>query len=409
MEKSFVFFVPGVNGGTATLSYRLGTSLIQYGYDVYYVYYVNNNENNLALLKNSGITVIKEDIRNWIDTGCNILFDYDDVILIVYSFEFLFVLEEIKRRISDKSINIFLFNFRYDCLVYGGSKLKMNAVHKIMNAFNKPYIKSVYRQQKLIFMDEGCVNTTENKLRITLNNSDRYIFRLPYVIDSKPEFKKHNNRIATMTRLEFPFKGYTLGLVDLYCRLKKKYDDLELDIIGDGPSYEVLNERIIKCSEEELKGIHLYGQLSYRDAKKIVGNAAVFIGMGTSILDAASLGIPSVVVQVHNDKCCGRCLFSEEPNCLGYEIDETDLMELDNLVDSVLKMDCDEYIQLEKKQFDALNEVYGIDGFVVRLQRLKNQTLNTMDKLAYLLHHFNIFVTKTVFIRRIKKKNGILE
>ena len=125
--------------------------------------------------------------------------------------------------------------------------------------------------------------------------------------------------------------------------------------------------------------------------------------MGTSVLDAVSMGVPSIVVQVHNEECKGD-FFANNPNNLGYT-KEDQVNIITNHIESVIDLNSYSYIEFCKNQFESLHRIYGCDNFVIKLQNNPNTNVTFFDRFAYLLHHINILITNIVIIPRIKNKD----
>jgi glycosyltransferase involved in cell wall biosynthesis len=101
-------------------------------------------------------------------------------------------------------------------------------------------------------------------------------------------------KIVSIGRLD-PMKGYNLYMVDIVKSLREKGYDIRWEVFGDGePAYKArLRERI---GQAGLGGhISLRGNVEYAELGRAVGDAWLFVGMGTAVVEAAVCGVPNVV------------------------------------------------------------------------------------------------------------------
>ena len=110
--------------------------------------------------------------------------------------------------------------------------------------------------------------------------------------------------ILTVGRMCFPHKGYMLGLIQSFGKLKEKYPQLQLHIIGDGQERYLLEREIDKLSATVKDSIKMIGEVSptnlsvyYRDADLNISVA------GAAVLGAAA-GVLTLVAQ---NFCEGEC------------------------------------------------------------------------------------------------------
>lgn len=380
--KLCVFFLLGLRGGVTTLSYRLGEEYRKRGYEVAFCVTRLNDEKNFDLLRKENFFIIHETTKNWWKVIKRKIVEYDEIILWGYNYEWFYILEDIKTSfLKDKNrkINIYLYAVLDKCLVRGGYGQQTGIKHYIsqfVNALNKPYVQYLYNTNRLIMMDELVVETTERFLKVKFRNVNDKIFRLPMDIEPLSDFVEEKPPILiTMARFEFPFKGYILGLIDVYSRLKKNHSGLELWIIGSGFGESEIKKKIQNLNLSEQEGIKFLGNIAYSEVGDILKQGKVFIGMGTGVLDAAARKIPSIPIQAHIYECKGKSFFHENPKCVGYglipQCDEN-LQDITKIVESVLEMDSQAYQELCNKEWYAVYEYYSMEMFMNRINSFKN-------------------------------------
>jgi glycosyltransferase involved in cell wall biosynthesis len=99
-------------------------------------------------------------------------------------------------------------------------------------------------------------------------------------------------KIVAVGRL-VEFKTYNFYMLDVVRNLIDRGISVIFDIYGDGPLKKQIQEKIIEKNVDSL--VSLKGTLDYSKFDETVASYDMFIGNGTAITQAASLGIPSVV------------------------------------------------------------------------------------------------------------------
>ncbi len=106
--------------------------------------------------------------------------------------------------------------------------------------------------------------------------------------------------ITTVGRL-VPWKGFG-ELIDVFSELTKKYDDISLVIIGDGPQHDVLQEKISELGLQEK--VRLLGRLGKEALGAAIKASDVFVlnttyeGLSHQLLEVMELGVPIITTRV---------------------------------------------------------------------------------------------------------------
>ena len=152
--------------------------------------------------------------------------------------------------------------------------------------------------------------------KICYPNADRYVFQTKYaqeyfssriqkksivignpIQDSLPihDFDNENNKIVTVARLS-PQKRIPL-LIEAFKVLSNIYDDLILEIYGDGPDRDIINDMITR---EGLGNKVFLKGFCKNVCNEIVSSKAFFLvsdyeGISNAMLEAVCMGIPSII------------------------------------------------------------------------------------------------------------------
>lgn len=263
--------------------------------------------------------------------------------------------------------------------------------------FSKWYLSNGI--QSTIFMDRECADSYRSfyKLKPTQSNKSSYI---PIGIDfirneaSGERYIGHNKgknfHILTISRLDFPFKGYILGLLSDLQQLYKELPSITLTIIGDGPNRINVLQQIQKLDPKLQQHITLIENVPYENLDEYYRQCDLYIGMGTTVLDAAKYKKPSIVATAF--QCENKCVGLITDNCLnvGGNLAYCDYPStFYSQISRVCKLNqneysalCNETYEIIKKNYD-LNETIG-KSLITRLESLD------LHKPSIFVHIWNI-------------------
>lgn len=273
------------------------------------------------------------------------------------------------------------------------------------NILNYPYeffMKKV-KNRGLIFMDEETALAYKKKYKADVQKDAivRLGMEIPQLkedyIESRIQRKKDEINILTITRMEFPFKGYVLGLIEDFHKLKQLYTNLKLIIIGNGPNVDIVKEKINELPDNVKEDIFLIGEVAYEELHEYFRKSYIYVGMGTTLLDASLTGLVSVIAtdfQMEN-KTVG--LFSEEYYNLGGNpyLCENKSFTFEEVLKDILNWSEETYFKQAHCVFDIVDKYYNIEEVMrqilsyekdnVQLPKVKGPLLSVYDALlAYI-------------------------
>lgn len=147
--------------------------------------------------------------------------------------------------------------------------------------------------------------------------------------------------MLAIARADFPFKGYLLGLIDEFSKgnIPEKW---HLTIITYGPIHhmELLHSKYLQSSEAVKSRIQILGKMKYEDLEYYFNQAHIFVGMGTTLLDASKHGVISIPVEPFNNSVKCKGFFYDNPEVVGEDINDEEAVEFKILL----------------KRFDSLSE-----------------------------------------------------
>ena len=209
--------------------------------------------------------------------------------------------------------------------------------------------------------------------------------------------------ILSIGRFDFPFKAYVFGVVDYFHKMQKEHKDVRLKIIGYGPGEQLLADVISNFPLTTTKNIEIIGKIAYHKLPLYFKEANVFIGVGTSLLDAANYGIPSIIGVPYQYKSLSNGFFHEHPTVLG-EVDQKGISTLDADLKKLMIIGNEEYEEACALTHKALCQNYDVNAVMPKLLGTKNinrkqstiakTQMNTMSFFAPLVTFCTLLVIK---------------
>jgi len=391
MKTVFVIFRSGISGGTATLSIRIGEWLVNNGYEVLYICQNYNDMNNVKTMKEKGIQVYKWGLKEIVN---NLSKKYNSCKFNVLTYslnEFLFV-ETLKERLHIIKSTLYVVSNKG---LIKGSKLR-SIFRGITLIFYAKIIKELVTNESALFASKVSLDLTEEYFGLTIKNKKDIIYYLPMeihpydknTVSRKAELETFN--ILTIARADFPFKGYIIGLIDDFKKLCDIHDNMTLTIITFGKDEDKIAEKIKKLPSEVQSKINLIGRTPYEKLREYFVQSHLFLGMGTTVLDAVNHSVPAIVVQPYTYDNRASGFFHIQPVSLAYE---ENLVTAAKFIESVIQMNKYEYEELCKKEHDMLKKYYCINALVDYLISDKNgKGVKKINRLDLKIHQFMIYI-----------------
>lgn len=248
------------------------------------------------------------------------------------------------------------------------------------------------------------VTSFENNYKLKVNRPEERLIKSMYApeplnLDDLNERGRRNGKfnIITVGRFDFPHKGYMLGLVKAFGRLKPKYPQMTLTIIGKGKDEQTLKDEIEKLDEEYKKNIYMVGEVAHAQLPDYYKDKHLSVAVAGSTIDAAVNGVLSLVARNH---------YSDECEVYGYYDEKYDLSVssqpgelVDNYIEDIMQMSAEEYIykckaayQLIESEvnpwlyFEAAQKV--VDYKISHLEQIYYKNINYLRKFILLFKRF---------------------
>ncbi|QJE00897.1 glycosyltransferase family 4 protein [Massilia forsythiae] len=219
--------------------------------------------------------------------------------------------------------------------------------------------------------------------RLMTNLDDSPIVRL-FVDVEKYKFIRRGpllrRKIVSIGRIS-PYKTYNFTVLDIIKNLTEIGHHLEWDIYGDGENFGELQETIIEKNLE--KYVHLHGTMSYSRFQEVLDDAFLFIGSGTSLIEASACGVPSLTTIEYSNEALSYGFISEIEgfNLIEPSLDKR-IFSIEEKILEILNASVSEYEQLQDQcylkaisysgssvvdEYIAVFEASKINGVVTRI------------------------------------------
>lgn len=375
MFNSFIFLASGTNGGTGTLAIRVANwcqkRQIQCGFCAYKI---TNVDNYKSLIEAKAYVSIDEDIT-YEKQYAKISSYMSDCLILVYTLTDYYKAEKLKRKYGNiKKILLYQVGFSpMPFCSYSNSRTKYVLKKQLLKIANSYYIKKLIECDSFYSMDEQCKHLLESLLSIEID--EERILRLPYDLSVEKKEKLNSRKdqtISTICRMEFPFKGYVVGLIKYFEKIGKQYPDLHLVIIGKGEGEKEIKTLVSRIPENIRERIHIIGNIPYEKLCDILRKTTLYVGMGTTILDAVKYNCLAVVAAAYSMELEVEGLFLEYPTNLGFNSGTYKTTNFDEIVKRVLELTPQEYWNLVEQQRTNAKKIYDVDVFMTKINNIKS-------------------------------------
>lgn len=331
----------------------------------------------------------------------NIILDGNEAVIIAYNVDsYLIGIRLIKKLKKLKRIKLYFYVLH----PYLISKISMRPI--LIKIYYKLLLSKI-KSKSLIFMDEevrmAYVNTYRDDAVLNEDNIVRLGMSFLKYNDEYVERRYYSNEhvITTMARFDFPFKGYIFGLIDDVEKLTLQGYKVRLKIIGDGEGRNELEKKV----ESSKANIELMGYIANDSLEDVLADTFLFVGQGTTLIEAAKYGIPGVIATAYHYKNFAYGLFNEQPEILGAIINEEikqKTIPFEIIMRSILDMSYYEYNKISQSTYNVAHDTYSIDTIMNRI------TKDEFNEGVAEINNFRLiqFINDLIMLKRNKRNKN---
>lgn len=219
-------------------------------------------------------------------------------------------------------------------------------------------------------------------------------------------FERKQFNILTVSRFDFPHKGFVIGLIRTFGELKNEYPNLTLTIVGYGNGYAEVTKAISELPESAKNDVFLHGECSPEELDSFYYNANLNISAAGCFSGGTRLGILSLPVRNY----CMECeTYGFPPETIKMLVSTEPGKPVKDYIVQALKMTKEEYVQKCRDGYDAFFQLQSIGGGIEDIVNSSEKTLSRRE-CNYILRVFRVVMVKTRNYSRRKaiKNNGFL-
>lgn len=270
-------------------------------------------------------------------------------------------------------------------------------VNKTMNSFiqNKYSIiyNKLFKNGTLYFFSSKHYETIQQNYGINFSNPQNYLvpqLRVREMYDEevfRKVFRSNSFTIISPGRFEFPHKGFLLGLIQVYGKLKPIYPKLRLLIIGDGQDKDKVEEAILKLPKESRSGIEIKNSMSFDELLKIMKTVNLNISVAGCASMGAKIGLITLPARHYNYDCEVYGFYPESR----YLTTETKPgFPVEPYIERIINMSEDEYIHYSKLAYHSFDDELYNPNFPFGIKESTDYIPTKIDsifvKLTYNIH-----------------------
>ena len=181
---------------------------------------------------------------------------------------------------------------------------------------------------------------------------------------------KYSKKVITVARL-VKFKTYIEHFINIIDSINNLGYDIEYHIYGDGEERNKLEE----LAKSKKSKIFFHGSINYNLLPEVFENTLLFIGGGSTIIEASSSGIPSII-GIESEKELSSYGFFGELDGLSFNRNDLKIKRysMQKLVEEILKCSDDEYNHICKKHKNKADE-FNIENTKIKFLRIQENAV----------------------------------
>lgn len=278
----------------------------------------------------------------------------------------------------------------------------------------RKFTEYIFNQNALVFMDVVNVKTTSKFLNIELKDP-LYIPVAIAFTNHSSLFRYLNNDLRKIVRVAWvgrvvDFKYYSLlhaleNLNESADKLNLKFD---IKIVGSGDYESKLKQEVLKLSKLKLFFIENIEPSKLDDF--LVSEVDLLLAMGTSALEGAKLGVPTILLDIAYSPVsrdyCFKWLYQQDGYTLGSLVDDTEMRPNNSSLEELIVQLQSDFSGVSERTLDYFMNHHEIGRSSDRLLDAVNRTRCTYGQLRESGFLNRGFIYSTFY--KIKKRMSLL-
>lgn len=274
-------------------------------------------------------------------------------------------------------------DYRSTKTVLGAYQTEIFCQEEKQNYYHQKLVRQLVSQvippSSIIFGNTAGRDHHAAKLGIDLSESP--VIRL-FVDVEKYTFKDRSSlprkKIVSIGRIT-DFKTYNFTMLPVIKSLVAKGHDVEWHVYGDGEQFDEFKQAVADLGLQER--VFAHGLLKYSQFEQVLEDAFLFVGSGTSLIEAAACGVPSLTTIEYAKEADSYGFICDIE---GYNLIEPGLdkkvFKLEEKIEEIFSYTTFEYSSISQKCQDKSSLYSGnfiINHYLSVFENTKNRGVNT--------------------------------
>lgn len=219
----------------------------------------------------------------------------------------------------------------------------------------KNYISS----ESKLFMNPLVQKSHENIFGTKFQNSKIWPLPIDAITYKNINRNPLKYKVVSIGRLT-GFKTYNQYMINVVKTLRDEGYNIEYYVYGEGEQFDEI-QNLIKFNNLE-ESVFMKGTIDYNQISEVLADAFVFIGMGTSVIEAGLNKVPSIVAIAYSTDSVSHGFIHELPmyNC-GEVVEGLKIEKVENLIKRLIELNDSQYQELCDKTYDFLSQKYDLN------------------------------------------------
>lgn len=262
---------------------------------------------------------------------------------------------------------------------------------------NREFFFHVISKSNIVFFNDALVDIYTKFTKTDFSKVNLFplgVIESPNIPDDLPKLSSDGLSIVSIGRL-VRFKSYNIHMIHIVKKLKDMGVSIRYVVYGEGPLSGEMKELIAELELEE--EVELKGRLDYSNFASTVRQFDIFVGSGTAIVEAANLGVPSIVGIENIELPETYGYFSDIP---GFSYNEDGLYPKKSILGVVLQyklLNPHEILELREKHVEK-SQLFSIQNCAANFEKMNSQKIDSVDIRRFSTIVFRVKYAMSLFL-----------
>lgn len=256
----------------------------------------------------------------------------------------------------------------------------------------------------VLFFNNRHISAIEEAYGIHVDEAHRKL--VPSVYDNfsfdedevRAKYRRDEFRIISAGRLEFPHKGFVMGMLKEFAVLKETYPQLTYYIVGDGPDIQIVQDEVKKLPEKVSKDIHLLPPMPFEELIAFYKDCNLNISAAGCASYGAKSGLLTLPVRHYVYECE---VYGYLPEYKEYTTSTLPGNPVRPYIEEVVNMPESEYVDRSRTSFESFNKASINRNAIFEIAQIAQDYIMKKRDVRFVKKCF--LFTKIQFVVRVIK------